>query len=467
MPIKIFMNAFQMYKQSFIRDFNGPFVLQMPGEKWHTRKHKLSDAVIFDHLSGLYWVGTHGTWYPQFGFLDFDFSGESLQKRTETVWRAIDILKLSANQYRLMTSPSYAVNGSCHLIFRPVYRGEIPTLGLVQKSLRALLGNLCEIYPQKHRRFRLPFGKNQCLIGSDGKMRVNLTWKQALLFVCKLDSWQIPLPHKNFIYGADAVIEGKGEEEQSFSALSTNTSSEEAESLLCSGLQSTHSRHFSQWKLINYFYRRNWIPDDAEQAVKSWIREKHNNFSTEALCGKWREIDEEIERQTAWIYENSGFLPDTLHNLKAELTRSDLKLAAEIYRGNTINQKRLIDFVAYCRPRAHHDWIFIPYHQWAKIASKNHYCDFIKELETKNIIIANWNYRHNPQSKSDSFCRKFKLKIQLHNDDPVRVDNLNVTDFYEAWLVVTGGEVSLAAEQTGLTPQRFYNYKATNKKYRE
>lgn len=453
------MDALQLYKQAFIRDFNGPFVLQMPGEKWHTRKHKLSDAVIFEHLSGLHWVGTHGAWYPQFGFLDFDFSGESLQKRTETVWQAIDLLNLSGNQYHLMTSPSYAVNGSCHLIFRPVYRGEIPTLGLLQKSLHALLGNLCEIYPQKHHRFRLPFGKNQYLIGLDGKMRVGLTWKQALRFVCKLDPWQIPLPHKNFIYGADAVIESV-DDEQSFSTLPTNTSSEEAETLLCSGLQSMHSRHFSQWKLIKYFYRRNWIPDDAVQAVKSWIREKHNGFSTEVLCGKWREIDGEIERQTAWIYENSGFLPDTLHNLKAELTGSDLKLAAEIYRGDTINQKRLVDFIAYCRPRAHHGWIFIPFHQWARIASKDNYVEFIKELETKNIIIANWNYRHNPQSKADSFCRKFKLKIRLRDDEPIRIDNLNVTDFYAAWLANCRNDVVSASAESGLKPQRFYNYKS-------
>lgn len=457
------MDAFQLYKQSFIRDFNGPFVVQMPGEKWHTRKHTLSDTVISDHLCRQYWVGTHGAWYPQFGFLDFDFSGESLQKRTETVWRAIDKLSLSANQYHLMTSPSYSHNGSCHLIFRPVYGGEIPTLGLLQKSLRALLENICEIYPQKHHRFRLPFGKNQYLIGPDGKMRANLTWKQALRLVCKLDVWQIPQHRKNFIYGTDAVIEGKSDDDTAFRALPANTSLEEAETLLRAGLQAKHSRHFSQWKLIKYFYRNNWIPDDAEQAVKRWIREKHNNFSTEAASGKWSEIDEEIERQTAWIYENSGFLPDTLNNLKTELTRSDLKLAAAVYRSDTINQKRLVDFIAYCRPRAHHDWIFIPYHEWTRIAGKNYYRDFIKELEKKNIIIANWNYRHNPQSKADSFCRKFKLKIRLQDDEPIRVDNLNVTDFYEAWLVSSGGNVPSAAEQTGLTPQRFYNYKATVK----
>jgi len=179
-------------------------------------------------------------------------------------------------------------------------------------------------------------------------------------------------------------------------------------------------------------------------------------------AGRWREIDSEIDRQTEWIYQDSTNLPDIIHNLSAEIAFSDLQLAAEIYRGDVVGQKRLVDFFAYCRPRLHHEWIYIAYHQWARIANKSHYHEFIRDLEAKNIIISDWRYRHNPRSKSDSFCRKFKLLLRLKSDSPaIQIDNVNVTNFYEAWLTISQGDVRRAADATGLTTQRFYHYKTT------
>lgn len=395
------MNPFQLYKQSFVRDFNGPFILQNPGRQWHTRHHKLSDDFLSDHLDRKYWIGTRGAWNPQFAFLDFDFSGENVAKRAETIWRAIDVLELTDSQYNLMTSPSHATDGSCHLIFRPVYREIVATLGLVQKTLRNRLGNLCEIYPQKRRCFRLPLGRDQYLVGSNGKILTNLTWEEAVHFVCKLDFWEIPPPDNQIVCGAEKIGSTVADDnsESDFSHLPTTAFLSECESLFDIGLIEAHSRHFAQWKLIKYFYRCNWIPDDAKRKVKAWIRQKHNDFSTDARCGNWREIDAEIDRQTDWIYRSSTQLPDAIRNLDAEITSADLWLAANIYRGDVVNQKRLVDLLAYCRPRAHHNWIYIPFHEWARIANKTHYHRFIQEIEAKNIIIPDWRYRHNPNNR--------------------------------------------------------------------
>lgn len=118
--------------------------------------------------------------------------------------------------------------------------------------------------------------------------------------------------------------------------------------------------------------------------------------------------------------------------------------------------------IAYCRPRAHHEWIYIPFHEWARIANKTHYYRFIDDLEAKNIISSDWRYRHNPNNKADSYCRKFQLEIKIHADSSIQTDGLNVTNFYEAWLRVCAGDVRRAAEATGLTTQRFYHYKAAN-----
>lgn len=461
------MNPFQLYKQSFVRDFNGPFTLQTLGEKWHTRRHKLTDDFLSDHLDGKYWLGTRGPWYPQFAFLDFDFAGENIAKRAEIIGRAIDVLELSDSQYNLMTSPSHSSNGSCHLIFRPVYRGTVATLGLIQKILRRRLGNSCEIYPQKRRCFRLPFGRDQYLVGSNGKILTDLNWEECVHFAGKLDFWEIPPPDRQIIRGTEKIGNTVDDDntKSDFSHLPSTVFLGECETLLDTGLTGAHSRHFAQWKLIKYFYRCNWIPDDAKRTVKKWIRQKHNNFSIEASTGNWREIDSEIDRQTDWIYRDSTQLPDAIHNLDAEITPADLWLAANIYRGDAVNQKRLVDLLAYCRPRAHHAWIYIPFHEWARIANKTHYHRFIRDLEVKNIISSDWRYRHNPNNKADSFCRRFRLKIKLSDASPLQTDRLNVTNFYEAWLLVCAGDVRRAAEATGLTTQRFYYYKtASNKK---
>lgn len=315
------MNPFDLYKQSFVRDFNGPFGLQIPDEKWHTRRHGLTDNFLTDHLGERFWVGTRGAWYPQFVFLDFDFSGENTAKRAAIIGRGIDTLELSENQYYIMTSPSYDSDGSCHLIFRPVYRNTVATLGLVKSVLLRRLGNLCEIYPQRRRFFRLPFGRNQYLVGANGKILTDLNWQDCVHFAGKLDFWNIPPPDKQIIRESKQFgsIVADDSARSDFSHLPETVTLGAGESLFNTGLTQLHSRHFAQWALIKYFYRCNWTPDDAKQTVKRWIRQKHNNFSVEANTGNWREIDSEIERQTEWIYQN----PDRLTRHHPQSRRRD------------------------------------------------------------------------------------------------------------------------------------------------
>jgi hypothetical protein len=428
----------KIYTQNFIRDFSSPYATQQPtGHRtnWRTKYHKISDPLINAHLRGDYWLGTKSAWYPVFFNLDVD---HPTPKSLDTIFQRFDNFGINENQYLCMTSPSYDKSGNFRIYLKLEYSERTPTHKLGFDSLKNNFGDVCEIYPQKRRKDRLPCGRDQDLI-ADGKVLSHLTWQEELHFLLKIDATPIEnLPREPLLFDLDSPIDASDK-------AATWKPRKEIAELLSNGLQAHATRHFSQFHILNFLWRSNWLPNDAATFTKKWIKTHHNGFSKDATAARWLSIYGEIERQTAWIWARSRILlPDTPHCLNVSITKADLELAAHLFKGDAVRQKQLINLISYVRPRQHHEWVFIPRHVWSdKLASKDSYKKFISDLEGKGILQSNHSYRVGHYSK------RFKLKLPKASEQPLAIDGRNTTDFYDA-LWQAYGSVRDIADLTGL-----------------
>jgi hypothetical protein len=429
----------KIYTQNFIRDFSSPYAIQQPtGHRtnWRTKYNKVSDPLINAHLRGDYWLGTKAAWYPTYFNLDFDHpTPETLEKLDDRLTR----LNIDETQFLKMSTPSYAKSGNFRLYLKLEYSERTPTHKLGFTALKNAFGDICEIYPQKRRKDRLPCGRDQDIISSDYGVLSNLSWQEEMHYLLKIDATPIEqLPHETFLFDLDSPIDARDK-------AATWKPRKEIVELLSNGLQAPSTRHFSQYEILNFLWRSNWLPNDAATFTKRWVKTKHNGFSKDATAARWSSINAEIDRQTAWIWERSRLLlPDTPHGLNAAITKADLELAAQIFKGDAVRQKQLINLISYVRPRRRHEWIFIPAWVWIEqVASMNTYKKFIAELESKGLLESINSYRVAHYSK------RFKLKLPATSEEPLSFDERNITEFYDA-LWTAHGSVREIAEATGL-----------------
>src|SRR5262249_8907064 len=112
-----------------------------------------------------------------------------------TLERVIELLGLRDGQYYVMTSPSFKEDGSVHLVLCLIYKDKLPTFALGYRALTTTVGKLCEVYPQLRRKFRLPFGRDQYLVGHNGKILI-IPWWEAMRWLEKLD----PVPIESLVF---------------------------------------------------------------------------------------------------------------------------------------------------------------------------------------------------------------------------------------------------------------------------
>jgi hypothetical protein len=429
----------KIYATNFIRDFSSPYAIQQPtGHRtnWRTKYNKVSDPLINAHLRGDYWVGTKGAWYPIYFNLDFDHpTPETLEKLDDRLTR----LNIGETQFLKMTSPSYAKSKNFRLYLKLEYAERTPTHKLGFTALQTAFGDICEIYPQKRRKDRLPLGRDQDIISSDYGVLRNLTWQQEMNYLLKIDATPIEqLPRETFLFDLTASPNEPKDKVKNWKP------KKEIAELLSNGLQEPGTRHFSQFDILNFLWRSNFLPTDAAAFTKRWIRKHHNGFSKDVNGQRWSSINAEIERQTGcvWARDNT-LLPDTTHGLNAAITKSDLQFAAELFQGDAVRQKQFINLISYIRPRQHHEWVFIPSHVWREdVASWKTKDRLIAILEEKGILEVNNSYR------VEHYSRRFKLKIPQTNEQPLAIDERNVTDFYDS-LWTAYGSIREIAELTG------------------
>jgi hypothetical protein len=435
------------FARSFIRDFSSPYAVQQPEGRrtdWRTKYKPLSDPLIHAHLDQQYWLGTKAPWYPVFFNLDID---RPEQKTLDRIFHRLDNFNIGESQRALMTTPSHSKHGNFRIYLKLEYSDRLPTWKLGYEALENAFGDLCEVYPQKRRKDRLPCGRSQDLISEDGRILNNLTWQEELHYLLKLDAVPIEnLPRQPLLAFPD---------EKNAENPKTWTPRAEVAQLVKEGLQAHSTRHEAQFLILNDLWRSNFQPGDAALRVKKWIRQHHNGFSKDAAAGRWQSINAEIDRQVNWIWARpQTLLPDTPHSLNLALTKSDLQFAAEIFKGDAVRQKQLVNLISYARPRQRHQWIFIPRHVWSdNVASKDTYKKLIAELEGKGLLEIINSYRVGHYSK------RFKLKLPATSEEPLRFDERNITDFYDA-LWTAYGSVTDIADNTGLNRKAIWrNFK--------
>jgi len=412
--------AFSSYKESFVRDFEGPYAIQWPGGRWKTRYKKVSDPLIRAHLDKKYWLATKAPWYPRYAYIDLDEpSGGDLE-------RILAALNLSDGQYCLCTSPSWKESGNLHLIFAPRYRDRPVTKKLIFRALRERVkGAGAELYPQTRRKFRLPFGRDQYLVDAEVGAPLPYSWREALYWVQKLDHY--PLEELSHQLELDLKVP----------RVETWVKREEAEGLLEYGLPGPGTRHNSCLILAIYFFRLNWDQSDVRAKLKRWLRAKHNGFSKEINKGNWRIVDREVDEIVNWTYEHYGrakVYPDTTHNLEAYITKPDMNFIGEVFPGDIVNQRRLFKLICYYRPRSYYPYVFIPRWRWWEIAGrKEHYLSFRADLESRGLLETINSYQ------VGGYPKRFRLYIPRASiSERVEEDKRAIQNFDEAVFRVFG-----------------------------
>jgi hypothetical protein len=433
---------FREYRETFARDHAGPYALQWPGKDWKTRWKPVSDPLLLAHLAGKYWVGCRGVWYPKYPVLDFDNPAPGAVERV--------LEKLGAeNNYVRFTSPSWYYTRSEHVFLRLSYNNLVPTLKLCREVLTNLVDGQAEVYPHPKRKFRLPCGRDQYMLGKYGQPLTQHNFIHALDQLEKLE----PIPIESFPYQPELPQGPTSESERPHPVWGKNL---EAQELWDNGLQAVRTRHNAVCKLAWWLFRSNFTPDQAKDKLMWWQRRKSNGFSRTVLSGDWPAIHYETDRIVADIWDKHAALPDDPHNWTRALGATDVKQAIELYRGDVVNMKRFLNVVAYYRPRRAQEHVPIHRDIWRDGTDWRNVDDFKADLEAKGLLDAVSSYRHVPGRPDLSYSRKYRLKLTNPHDAPLREDNRNVTGFYHVarhiWPVVRD-----AVEATGVTKERFYD----------
>jgi len=345
-------------------------------------------------LSGKYYVGVLGKWYPEYSILDID------NVTKEEPERIRDKLRLDELNSMLCSSES---PDSYHVLIRPTYNNRPPTTRLLQNTFK-LFGkqNNIEIYPQVNRPIRLPFGSGQDCLDFD---YINLKdWKDKLYRFLKLDDFDLSdIPYQQ--RELDLVYKKPG----------IPNVFNEGGYLLKNGLQIKSSRHESQFKMLYNLWRRNIPYSTAIDIVYQVIKNKHNGFSKDIINNPGA-VEKEIIRQAAWIYDNYEhcyIYPDETHNgYNGYITKKDIP---DIVRINPkLSRMRfLYNLVKYYYPRRDRDFINIHSDNLIEWSSRDKYIQFLDELDivkrgnkyvkggfSKSISIK-WNFRNSKEAILD------------------------------------------------------------------
>lgn len=363
---------FDSYVHCFIQR-HPSYATKLKGKGWKTKNKPLSDIPIKAHLAGRYDVAVVGKWYPPASILDID------RRSRDYVEEIKDSLSLDESNSMLCRSES---PDNYHLLIRPQYNGKPPTLRLLNDAFSNFVNSHgIEIYPQKRRKIRLPFGQGQsCLDPLYSSLN---SWQDQLHEFEKLDEFNlstIPIRQMNFDFKSLKTAPHNFERFGWF---------KQGKELLEHGLQSRSSRHHSQWRVIYYLWRVNTNQQDTERIVWVWIRSKHNDFSDQIIENP-SSVKAEIETQTDWLYSKYQFAsiyPDSTHNsFHGYICKPDLKDIIELTGGSLPKMKFLYNLVKFSNPRRHRRFIDIHRDKLVEWANERTYLKRINELSEKGVL---------------------------------------------------------------------------------
>jgi len=378
-----------------LQDYNSTFVqrhphygVKFPGQTWTTRSKPLSDNMVRNHLSGKCAVGTLARYYPEYAILDID------DKPLEYAQEVRSELSLDDTNSILSGSES---PDSYHVILKPLYNGEPPTVNLLQNIMRdyALIRGI-EIYPQKNRVIRLPFGKNQpCLDAIYAHLDA---WEDKLYWFKKLDEVDLSTfpRHQTVLTFPDQYVQGI-----------RLSSMEEGRDLFEHGLQHFSSRHYSQFQVLYYLWRHNVPMDVAIETTYAWIKRMHNGFSKDVIRYPQRCLSE-IKRQASHIYtkyNSRGIYPDHTHNSQnGYITEPDVRRIFQIagsIDGLSVMPVAsfLFGIVKYSYPRRYRHQFPVHTDKLIQWSSRRSYGTYLNALHEKDVVHRGSSYLAGQYSK--------------------------------------------------------------------
>lgn len=384
-------------------------------KKWITQNWPLSDLLIRDHLEGKYYIAVLGKYYP--GYAIFDIDSRSKAEAEEIRARA-GLDKSNSMMYSSESKDSH------HIIWIPEYHGKPPTLNLLGDVLKNFIHmEGIEIYPQRRRPIRLPFGPHQPLLDIE-YMGLD-SWKQKLYWYEKLNPLDLSsISHHQLILDFEP---GPGRLE-----LPSNIF-QEAEVLLKEGLQQSSSRHHSQWLILNYLFRQNVPKDTAAAIVWTWINRRHNEFSKDFLRSP-EYVKDDIKSLADHIwskYHTGQVLPDSTHNIHhGYITEPDILDIIEVARGSRPRMNYLFHLVKFANPRRHRK--FIPCHRDRLIewSSERTYLKYLNELGEKGIAERGSAYLSKGRPGLRPFSKDLKLNWKFRDSsEAVLYDGRSVETF--------------------------------------
>ncbi len=306
--------------------------------------------------------------------------------------------------------------------------------------------NNFEIFPHKRKKFRSPFGLNQNMIDKETGQILNYSWIKNMEWCEKLDEYDLETLNQqlnfNFSYSQDT------KEFKQLGIIQTTYMNE----LYEYGLTSASIRHNSILSLAHYFYRQNLQPQQTKQLIHKWIMKKHNGFSNTINQGKFLESERDIIKTVDDVYcyhSNKKYYPDTTNNFEGCITKDDIDLIADVFPNDVVNQKRMFALLCYYRPRARHEWVFIPRSRWIEIVNFKYYKSFQNILSAKGVLETIDDYRIGAYSK--------RFRIKALNKQATEVLSHDYRNIQQFTLALRLFPVDYIKNKLSLSPKTIYN----------
>ena len=431
-----------MIGQSTLKDYKKVFIQRVPryavkrlgGKSWRTKNKPLSDKPILAHLEGKYHVAVLGKWYPEYSILDID------SRPLEEVQEIREMLGLDESTSMLFESES---KDSYHILIQPEYHKKPPTLNLLRDTFKNFARSKgIEVYPQKGRPIRLPFGPHQTAI--DLEYSGLDSWKKKLYWFEKINPFDLAsVKYHQLIFDFEP---GPGK------LILPKNIFLEAEDFLNHGLQTYSTRHDTQGLILFYLWRQNVPKENAVEIVWDWINEKNNGFSKDILSQP-RLVRKDIESQSDFYwntYQTSQVYPDSTHNLfHGYITKPDLPDIIEVAQGSLPRMKFLFNLVKFSYPRRNRKFISIHTNRLIRWASHRTYQKYLKELEGKGIAERGSSY------VSGLYAKDLKLNWRFKNPDEATLREGRAVETFEdtARTLFKPDEFRQLLEKSG-TPRR-------------
>jgi hypothetical protein len=432
-----------------IQNYRNPFAVQKRKENWQTKRRFVSDYDIQRHLNKTHAIGLNACNYPI--FVNFDIDYPLLQEKA--VFDLLDSLCISESQRLVITTPSFRKEGSYRVYIRPEYNSRPASFNLLRRFLINKFAHICEIYPQEKRIDRLPFSFGSEIIKDDVELCF-LNLEEKLNELLKIDPWEIDFdkisevaPAWNDKFNPLIVKEVDNDlaEQEEYTEIKNLLANDEIKHLIKNGLEAKHSRNYAQFQILYSLFNSGILMEQAIRQVKSWVKANSNGFSRAVTQQNWKLINAEIKRQAEKIWNDyRRTISRPAQDISFISTVQDLKLAAELFPGDIVKQKQFFNLVAYYRPKAKHEYVFISNKNWRKhIASYKTYKNFQTILIEKGILEADRRYDIN------NYSQKFRLNLNLQGD-VIKINDYNVANFYEGWKVVSNNNLKMITAITGM-----------------